>query len=284
MRTSPPGPRRYALARASQARKTFGRYDFDGARDPAGGRGTPARKRMVPLTTVAIDDPGELIRSESGRLTLRQAPKGRLFANVHRRVDILEEERAHSRISDSAYGVGRVVQAVFERHRGPSCGNQWRQGDRVDAWVQHELAIIYTIEDTRAIIRMVEKIRRAIGRVDANILQRVLAERRSFAQLAALIGRGGERGTRYVAQRFRDALEDLADSFGVKGKPKPRPVDKHDAAAAAHARRMPAELKCAIDAHRKLREEEKRGANKKSPSGDDAGRTHSSQEGSGKSG
>lgn len=254
-------PVRYALARTPRGpRKTFGRYDFTGAREPRGGRGKPARSVHVRTATVAVDDPGELLRSESGRLVLRQEPSGRLLVNVNRRVDLLEHERAHGRISDAAYGIGRLVQAVFERYRGPGCGSQWREGDHVDADLAHELAIIYGLENAEAVRKLVAKIRREIGRIDANIVQRLLAQRQSFAQVGQLIGRGGERGSAYIAQRFRDALEALSETFAARGKGKPRLLDKHDLAAARVDRRRgrwPDALEDAVEAHRKLREAER---------------------------
>jgi hypothetical protein len=244
---------------SARPRKTFGRYDFDGARDPAGGRGTPARKRMVPLSQVAIDDPGEIMRTESGRAWERKEGSGRIFANAHRRADILEWERSHSLISDPAYWAGRLAQAVFERYRGPGAGNQWREGDRVDAASAHEHAIIKLLEDRAAVKALVEKIRGRLGIIDANIVRRLLADRMSYTDVAALTGKRGDRGARYVALRFRDALETLADMFGTKGKDSRRAPDKHDALAARHARRRgrwPDALRDAVDAHKKLRAEE----------------------------
>jgi hypothetical protein len=62
-----------------------------------------------------------------------------------------------------------------------------------------------------------------LGRIDANIVQRVLGENKSFAEVATLQGKSGERGTRYIAARFRDALEALAGAKAAHGRERSRP-------------------------------------------------------------
>lgn len=200
----------------TRPQKTYGRYDLTGARSPASGPSSP--QINVRTAVVAVDDPGELIQSESGRLTLRQESEGRVIAQVNRRTDVLENERSHGRLNDAAYTVGRIVQAVFERARGPGGGGQWREGDRVDAWLAHELGVIHGILRAEAIRSMVAKIRKAVGRIDANILQRVLGENCGFADVASLVGKANAKGPSYIAERFRDALDDLAEAFAVKGR------------------------------------------------------------------
>lgn len=191
-------------------RKTApGRYDLARAHEPANGRGLPPRSANAFTAVVAVPDP-------------HQNPEGpgneRTLATVNRRVDILELEKSHGRISDAAYSVGRIVQAVFERAKGPG-GTNWQGGSRVDAWAAHELAIIHGIEDARRITGWIERITRALGMIDARILRRVLGDRMNYAEVAAATGKAGERGTAYIAQRFRDALEELAEALAAKGRP-----------------------------------------------------------------
>src|SRR5262245_12942851 len=182
--------------------RSQGRYDLSGARSPPNGLGRPPASLNARTAVGAVADPLE--------------PGERLCVTIDRRVDILEDERAHGRISEAAYQVGRVAQAVFERARGPGHSN-WQGNVRVDAYTAKELAIIHGIEAAERITRLVGWMRRELGRIDANILQRVLGEQKSYAEVAALRGKGGERGTRYVAARFRDALESLAKAKAARG-------------------------------------------------------------------
>src|SRR3954465_14923153 len=89
------------------------RYELRGAVEPANGRAVPPRSRNAFTALVAVEDPHA--DPQSGR-------KGRLIAPVNRRVDILELERSHGRISDEAYCAGRLAQAIWEKARGPGAG------------------------------------------------------------------------------------------------------------------------------------------------------------------
>lgn len=73
-------------------------------------------------------------------------PKPQVRVAVNRRVDILEQELANKRIDEAEYRVGRLVQAVFERAMGRVGGGGWSQGDRVDAALAHELAVLHGLE------------------------------------------------------------------------------------------------------------------------------------------
>jgi hypothetical protein len=190
-------------ARLPRGKRTSDRYNLESALEPPNGLGRPPRSPNAFTALIAVDDP---IADADGQ-------RGRILATVNRRVDILELERSHGRISARAYAVGRIVQAVFERSRGPGAGSQWREGDRVDAEVAKELAIIRAIDNARRVQVYVERIRKAVGRIDANVLQLVLGDRKSYADVAALRGRAGARGANYFASRFRDALEDLAEAW-----------------------------------------------------------------------
>jgi len=195
-----------------------GRYDLAGARAPGSGFGRPPPNVHVRTRIVAVEDPGELVRSESGAHTHRQAGEGRLHVTVNHRVDVLEHERAHRRISEAAYRVGRIAQAVFERARGPGASS-WTTDVRIDAYTAKELAIIHGLDNAERIANLVHWLRTGagLGRVDANILQRVLGESKSFSEVATLQGKSGDRGARYVAERFRDALEALAHAKAARG-------------------------------------------------------------------
>jgi len=194
-----PGPR--------SRKGTLSRYDLTGAREPANGRALPPRSLNACTAVVAVPDPNP-------------DPYGpgteRIRATVNRRVDILETERSAGRISDAAYGVGRIVQAVFERARGRPPAGGFREGSRVDSAWAHDAAIVYALEDARKVLIYKERIRSALGLIDARLLEHLLGERMSYEDCAAARGRAGDRGQRYYAHRFRDALEALADAWAAR--------------------------------------------------------------------
>ena len=196
------------LTRRRPRKGALSRYDLAGAREPANGRALPPPSANAFTAVVAVPDP-------------TPDPYGprdeRVIATVNRRVDILETERAAGRISDAAYRVGRIVQAVFERARGVGPRGLWNPGDRVNAAWQHEIAIVHAITDARRVRIYKERIRAALGMIDARLIERVLGDGLSYAECAALQGKAGERGISYVATRFRDALEALADAWAAKG-------------------------------------------------------------------
>jgi hypothetical protein len=158
----------------------------------------------VPTVVVAIDDPLE--------------PGKRLLASVNRRVDILEDERSHGRITVSQYETARQVQAVFERATGARLGSGgWDIGGSRDQTIAHELQIIHAIEDARVIRALLGRVQRAIGEVPARFVKQVLTERMTFAQYAEARGRGGVKGTAQIAAHFRLLLEHLDEAFASRG-------------------------------------------------------------------
>jgi len=195
--------------RPPRRKGALSRYDLAGAREPAGGRTSPTRSVGVTTGIVAVPDPNPD----------PYGPKDeRVIATVNRRVDILELERSAGRLSDAAYAVGRIVQAIFERARGFRSSRGWRERDRVDAaWVQ-EVAIVYALDDARKVQAYKERIRTAVGMIDARLLEQVLGDGLTYPECAAARGRAGERGIAYYAARFRDALEALADAWAAKGR------------------------------------------------------------------
>ncbi len=180
------------------------RYDRRGAYQHGAGVGQSPRKEAVPTVVVAIDDPLE--------------PGKRLLASVNRRVDILEDERSHGRITVSQYETARQVQAVFERATGARLGSGgWDIGGSRDQTIAHELQIIYAIEDARVIRALLVRVVKAVGFVGARFLKSVLADRQTFAQAAEARGKAGERGTSQVASHFRILLEGLDEAFASRG-------------------------------------------------------------------
>ena len=146
------------------------------------------------------------------------APDTRVLAGANRNVDVLEMERSHGRITVSQYEVGRQVQAILERGVGARLGSMaFDVRGSKDLTIAHELAIIYAIEDARLVAALKDKIVRAIGITGSRFLAEVLTGRQSFAQYAEARGKGGERGTAYIAEHFRILLEDLDTEFAAEG-------------------------------------------------------------------
>lgn len=193
---------------ASRPRDARGdRYDLGGARPPGPALPKLPRGRRADALTVAVPDPTPACEGD------------RVLATVNRRVDILETERANRLITVSQYETGRVVQAVLERASGARLGSGgWGQGGTRDQTEAHELAIVYAIQDAQIIRAMAERITRALGHIDARLLRLVLGEGRTYAEVAALQGKGsGDRAARYIAARFRDALAELDERFAARG-------------------------------------------------------------------
>lgn len=186
------------------------RYTTRGAIDP----GAVTRStRGVSLAIVAVEDP----LPDPTRPPLSQPP--RVLAAANRRVDILEWEISHGRIKPSEYNVGRIAQAIFERMSSARLGSGgFSPGDKVDQATAHELAVIYKVDDARTVVAWCKRIERAIGPIDARLLRQILGDRLSFSDVAASRGRAGEKGTRYYAERFRDALEELDGALAARGR------------------------------------------------------------------
>lgn len=193
----------------------FGRYRYDDQPQPhPAGTGELPRNRNAFTKLAAIQDPAS---GQGGTVPEARGSRVRQLSAVNVTTDILEWELSHGRISDAAYSTGRLAQGIYCKARGPGVSSTWRAGHRVDAWVAKELAIIYAIDTARTIARYTGAIVRELGQKDANILRLVLADGKNYAEIAALNGRSGERGTSYFAQRFRDALETLADRWAARG-------------------------------------------------------------------
>lgn len=186
---------------------------------PARQRATiPGRRRRKPVRLAPITARDAAFDVAEKRVADPYEPGSFRYTPFNRRVDLLEEEISHKRITVSQYEIGRQIQAVFERASGARLGSGgWSQGGSRDQTIAHELAIIYAIDDARIIRGLVERVTRTLGQIDARLLRRILAERMTFAEAAAFQGKSGDRGARYIAARFRDALESLDDAFAARG-------------------------------------------------------------------
>lgn len=163
-----------------------------------------ARRTEIDERPVVLEDPIE--------------PGKEVCATLNRRVDILEYEKAHRRITEQQYCLGRIVQAVFERSSGRIGSGGFNAGSRVDMVTANELRMIYAVDDARVVRAYMDRITRALGHIDMRILRQILGERLTFAQVAEARGRAGRQGTSYYADRFRDALAALGEAWAAKGQ------------------------------------------------------------------
>jgi hypothetical protein len=191
-----PAPAKKPLIRA--------RYNLGDARRPLRGFGRPPPTTNIRTAIGAVTDPHDI---DGERHQVR----------INRLVDVLEDERAHRRISEAAYITGQQLMQVFGRARGPGNASNWAGASRVDAFVSKELAVISGIDAARAITKAKAWLERELGKIDGRLVGRILHEGKSFAECAALQGKAGDRGMRYIAARFRDALEQLAEAQAATG-------------------------------------------------------------------
>lgn len=168
---------------------------------PAVGVASSASKN-VPTTVAIVQDPFE--------------PEAHLVVSVNRRVDLLEYELSHGRLSEAAYRVGRDVQRVFEKATA-LLGSSWTGGDRVDAADAHEDAVIWRIELAQELEALRKRIVKAIGMVGYRRLRGHLGEGVTFKQAAESRGQSGELAITFAAKSFRQLLEDLAEEWAAKG-------------------------------------------------------------------
>ncbi len=195
--------RRGRSSRNSNARSPIGRYhnvDAD-ARLPANGL-APSLSPNVPTGPAVVQDPLDA--------------KSSLVVSVNKRVDLLEYEYSHGRLSEGAYRTGRQVQGVFERLQSIT-GSGWALGDRVDAAAAHELAVLAKVEKAQAANALMQRIIQAIGMVGARRLRAHLVDGLTYREVAAARGQNHREAYVFAAKSFRQSLEDLAESFAAVG-------------------------------------------------------------------
>jgi hypothetical protein len=190
--------------RRKTAKSAEGRFQAQqNARTPANGFAVSRSAHNVPTTIGVVPDPYD--NSE------------KLAVSINRKVDVLEWEYSHGRLSEAAYRTGRIVQATFERATGRS-QSSWSLGDRVDAFQAKELQLITALQKAEAVTEMMARIVKSIGTVGARALRSVLADGQTYAQVAAARGQSGEAAVTFAAKRFRLLLEELAEDWAASGQ------------------------------------------------------------------
>lgn len=174
-------------------------------------KAAPSRRRAVTLAGRTARDTEIVVVNRP--VPAPYAPGTFETASVNRRVDVLADERSKGRISEAAFLVGRMIQAVYERGSGARLGSGgWDIAGSRDQTVAHELAIIYALEDAERVRKFTARLEQAVGSVGARFLRAILAEGKTFTSYAADRGRSGERAVGEIAQRFRWLLEALVEA------------------------------------------------------------------------
>ncbi len=178
------------------------RYETSGNERQLSAIGIPTSSKNISPSIVAVQNPYDAHE--------------RVLATVNRQVDILESHRAHGWISEAAYRSGRLSQGMFERcsRSGPGMGSQWREGDRVDVVMAHDLAISHSIDDARKIIKYIAWLVKKLGPLDTELLRNSLNYRMSLRECAAKEAKYSDYQVECVGKRFREALELLARQGG----------------------------------------------------------------------
>ena len=213
-------------------RAASGRYDrLKDARLPAGGVGVPPKEQRKHLAIGAVADAYE---------TDTRAPRFQVAINT--RVDILELELSRRLISQAAYLEGRNIQALLEK-MGGAAGSVSLESSRGDAVEIRERKHETTVETIRQIQGLEARIVGYVGMRDWRIIRWVIGDRLSYADIAEKDDRLGQHGRGYVGQRFRDAIETLAEARAARGKAIPMPADEYLAMADRMAERQVASIK-----------------------------------------
>jgi hypothetical protein len=213
----------------NKADRGFDRYAPSTLREAndLGHRPEPPDTDDVETSLVAIPDPNPDPNRAVGRGSHGQTVR----ATVNRRVDILEYECSHGRITAMAYRAGRVLQGVFERAQLGGAST-WAEGSRVDTSRAKEMAVVRKLLNARTIQAHLKWTRKVLGSTDAEIVRQVIGENRRYGDVAlpgqhvrGRLARAAfehaqlvqpqllperERDRNYIAHRFRDALESLA--------------------------------------------------------------------------
>lgn len=148
----------------------------------------------------------------------REGKRQRVAVNMH--TDALETEYAYKRISEEAYRAGRVYQAVIEISRGRRVGERgFELGDRSGSPQSREWALLARLQNAQDAVELLAETRSAIGAWGELVLTGVLGEGLTFTQMAAKMGRKGERARAEIARAFREGLEVLAKEWEKRGAP-----------------------------------------------------------------
>jgi len=191
------------VAAMRRPRAAAGRYGSRaGSTQPGGGLARPLPSLNVRTAVGVVPNP----------LSRDGAP---IQVRINRRVDLLEQERSHRRISESAYQVGRELQTHYEREAaGLGELNLERSGS---ARANTDMQAVYGLESAQDRVHLAARIEKVIGTAGGDFLRASLSGNLSFPQLAASYGQHGERGVAVISGQWRWLLEQLATRWAARG-------------------------------------------------------------------
>jgi hypothetical protein len=182
-----------------------GRFDLGGARAPANGLASPprgGRNNTNAFAVVAIPDPDP------------HDAHGRTEALA--RLDLLDLELKHHRISQAAHHVGKEITRAYERVPG-AVGSNWMGGSRVSAMSAQSAAFDRMEEAREKILEIEKRAFRIIGEAGVPFIVRFLRDGWSYRQFAYETKRLGSRADiSKIADRFRWLMNELGQKWNAK--------------------------------------------------------------------
>ncbi len=191
------------------ARKQFS----EAVKRPGAGRYQSLRSASLPAAGVARPAPSQQLRTAIGAVPDPFNAGERILVTVNT-TDLLENERSRGRISEAAYRVGNAIVEAYEGRRASDAPN-----DKVDCSRRDpDHAVVRSLDIAQRRVALQQHIESLVGAIGAKMLRKLLIDGMSFATYAAQVnGRTDRMGASYVADRFRSALEGMADSWAAKG-------------------------------------------------------------------
>jgi hypothetical protein len=155
---------------------------------------------------------GQVTLAGRDRAAVAPGLVARTALETRRRVDVLQHELDHQRISPDAFLVGRILQALFERASGAGLSTpSMNDGGRGNPVLSRDLHLVLRLADARKIAEHEAWIRGRIGDFGVRVMRQVLEDGRTFKELAGQLA--SEREISRRGDRFRMLLEELAQAW-----------------------------------------------------------------------
>jgi hypothetical protein len=163
----------------------------------------PRHKSKLEIERVDVQDPDR--------------PGKSITVSRNRRVDILEYEFSHHRISREELWIGRLVQGVYERQQ-QNFSSRPRWEPRVDASPLNDLWILHRLDDAKTAKTIEDWLIGQVGATGTTLLRKLLVDGLTYSDIAKS-RRLGKDGPNTIAKLFRIFLEDLASAWRVSRLP-----------------------------------------------------------------
>lgn len=159
---------------------------------------------------------------------------GRIVVTVSTRDDPLSGMKARRHISECQYQSGRRMQEYFEAAEIGSI----QATDPGKEFVDGRGQFVESITDRQQYaVEKVNLARAELGRASFDLVRDILMARQTVAQAALARGVTGQRRIDATGTRFRGALDELAELFGLSGTaPRRKPIHDKLSELAEHSR------------------------------------------------